>query len=131
MLLRVLKNLVPLIGARQIEHHVPGTLIYGAGFPATLFIRQCGDGGLDGFDCRNIIGFIDEDSNLRGRIVHGFPVLGSLDDLESIVRGRKLSSIVITAEPGEENMERLRSVLKDKKIKVLYWRTDLVEAAEF
>lgn len=125
MFLRILRNLMPLIGARQVMRGAPSLLIYGAGFPATLFIRQCGYAGRADFDCHNIIGFIDEDPNLRGRIVHGFRVLGNLADLDQVLREHNVKVVVVTNTPEDDEMAVLQEITALQKVELLRWSTEL------
>ena len=126
--LRTVQDLMSMEEGRSphFNRKVSNTLLYGAGHKGTLFLRQkswlIGDGNI----CRIIIGFIDDDLNLRKRLVHGYKVLGTLDELDAIADAYAINEIIITAKLKDEARRKLVSMAKIKKIKVAYWRTDEV-----
>jgi UDP-GlcNAc:undecaprenyl-phosphate/decaprenyl-phosphate GlcNAc-1-phosphate transferase len=69
-------------------------LIYGAGISGTLALREI---LANSAVPMNPIGFIDDDPQLKGRFVNGYPVLGCLDDLEELVVGQKALGVVIAS----------------------------------
>ncbi|HTW88985.1 MAG TPA: hypothetical protein VMD75_13365 [Candidatus Binataceae bacterium] len=80
-------------------------LIVGAGTSAAIAARWMFSG-----QYRNVklIGFVDDDAFKRGKLVHGHRVLGSLDDLERVLRKRPFDQIMLAAESLED--ERLALV---------------------
>ena len=70
-------------------------LIYGAGKAGALAVREMLANDEVGM---RPIGVIDDDSQKRGRILNGFPVMGDLADLENIVMDRKASGVVVASE---------------------------------
>jgi UDP-GlcNAc:undecaprenyl-phosphate GlcNAc-1-phosphate transferase len=76
--------------------HVTGeaTLIYGAGQGGQLVLRelrQNPDLGL------RPMGFLDDDSRLQGRVVHGIPVLGSITGLRSTTEAQPISRLIVSS----------------------------------
>ena len=67
------------------EHRRVPVLLIGANDAAETFIRQ---EGRDRDASYKIVGVIDDKGTRIGRTIHGVPVLGGLDDLESIVESR-------------------------------------------
>ncbi|MBF0442922.1 MAG: polysaccharide biosynthesis protein [Oligoflexales bacterium] len=67
-------------------------LIYGAGRSGELFIRH-----LQGLKdpIYRVVGFIDDDKNIKNRVVHGVKILGSGDDMEKIAAKYKVDHIII------------------------------------
>jgi FlaA1/EpsC-like NDP-sugar epimerase len=80
-------------------------LILGAGRSGAMLERELRHRG--GFE---VIGFLDDDSRLRGAQVHGVPVLGSIDQLPRICRevGADLAIIAI---PSATNLQ-MRAVVE-------------------
>src|SRR5262249_271796 len=70
-------------------------VIYGAGTGGTLAIREMlanDEGGM------RRMGFIDEDAQKHGRVLNGYPVMGDLGALESIVMAGKAAGVVVASE---------------------------------
>lgn len=107
----------------QASHNI---LLYGAGFRATLFLRaksfdRVGDGKV-----LVVVGFVDDDSNLHGRLVHGYPVLGGRRELEEILRQHTVHEIVIAADLDESRREEMIAIAKMRGVMLSQWRTDIV-----
>ncbi|HJT17273.1 MAG TPA: hypothetical protein VJ853_07790, partial [Thermoanaerobaculia bacterium] len=70
-------------------------LIYGAGKGGVLAVREM----LSNSEVEmRPIGFIDDDPQKHGRVVNGYPVLGDLDVLESVVLSSKANGVVVASE---------------------------------
>lgn len=69
----------------------PNAIIYGAGEIGSAMLRLA---RRDKFGY-NITGFIDDNENLRHRIIQGVPVLGNIDDFEKIVRSEDVDTFII------------------------------------
>lgn len=83
-------------------------LIVGAGSAGSLLQREIQgrpDLGL------NIVGFLDDRPQLRGRTIGGVPVLGASDQLSQIVEARDIQEIIV-AMPSAP-METVRRILND------------------
>ena len=70
-------------------------LIYGAGRTGVLAVREMLANEEVGM---RPIGFIDDDEQKQGRVLNGYPVMGSLVALESIVMAGKASGVVVASE---------------------------------
>ncbi|MBU0608228.1 MAG: polysaccharide biosynthesis protein, partial [Armatimonadetes bacterium] len=66
-------------------------LIYGAGDSGVMLARQMRDDRQSPYD---VVGFVDDNPRLRGMIAGGLKVLGTGDQLASIVRQRDVHEIV-------------------------------------
>lgn len=55
---------------------------------------------------RNIVGLIDDDINLRGRIVFSLPVLGMIDELLELTAAHGIRTVIITADISPERRKR-------------------------
>jgi UDP-GlcNAc:undecaprenyl-phosphate GlcNAc-1-phosphate transferase len=81
-------------------------LIVGAGLLAETAVRYLASGS----DRVGIVGFVDDDNFKLGKVVHGRPILGSVDDLEVILARTWFNQILIAAEGLPE--ERMAAVWK-------------------
>ncbi len=114
---------------REKLHGSPAShniLLYGAGYRATLFLRaksfdRVGDG-----KALVVVGFVDDDSNLHDRLVHGYPVLGSGHDVADVLERHTVHEIVIAADLPEESLTATIATAKAHGVKLSRWRTDLV-----
>lgn len=97
-------------------------LLYGAGFRATLFLREQSFRSVEEMGRLEIEGFLDDDRNLQGRVVHGCPVIGTLDALTHVIDSRGIQGVVITADVGDEKRRRVGDVCERKGVSVWEWR---------
>jgi FlaA1/EpsC-like NDP-sugar epimerase/dTDP-4-amino-4,6-dideoxygalactose transaminase len=93
------------------------TLIVGAGPSGAALARE-----LKAKDDLELVGFVDDAPNLRGRSVRGLRVLGTTDDLEAICRDRHIERVIV-ALPNtvrERTQEIVGLALRtDAQVKVL------------
>jgi len=54
----------------------------------------------------NLVGFVDDDPAKQGTIIHGVPVLGSLEDLPRIVQSHQVDEVVIAMPTAEGSVIR-------------------------
>ena len=66
-------------------------LVYGAGYGGEFFVRHAKTTNSD----YRIAGFIDDNKYLKGRLINGVPVLGSSEDIESIVSTKNIKEVVV------------------------------------
>ena len=72
--------------------HMKNLLIVGAGNAGEKLLRELNENSELKFD---VVGFIDDDPLKVNQTIHGIPVLGSLQDLEKIVRKYSVHEIII------------------------------------
>jgi FlaA1/EpsC-like NDP-sugar epimerase len=75
-----------------------------------------------------VVGFIDDDANLRGRSVRGRRVLGTTDDIGRICRDHRVERVVIAVPQAEPERRREiveRALKTDAQVKVLPEASDL------
>lgn len=68
-------------------------LIYGAGKSGQSLIQR-----LSAVPISNpveILGFIDDDAEKQGKWIHGYPVLGTLQEIESLIVGTRASQLIV------------------------------------
>jgi UDP-GlcNAc:undecaprenyl-phosphate GlcNAc-1-phosphate transferase len=91
-------------------------LIYGAGYKGSTALKEIRNNGEYPV---NPVGYLDDDPAKRGRSVHGCPVLGSLDELESILGENEIAEIVIsTGKIARDRVRRLIEICRQRGIAV-------------
>jgi UDP-GlcNAc:undecaprenyl-phosphate GlcNAc-1-phosphate transferase len=69
-------------------------LVYGAGSGGELIVREI----LNNVTLQRVpVGFIDDDRNKHHTRIHGLPVLGGSDQLETIVRDRRVNEVIVSS----------------------------------
>lgn len=88
------------------------TLIYGAGIGGQMMLKELETNReLD----LSIVGFVDDNIRLRGRKVKGYPIMGSGEDLEKIIREHDVKELIISFRVnGEEKKREIRDLCKQK-----------------
>lgn len=81
-------------GANRGRHNQESnrTLIYGAGQNGHHLAQRL---KLDASLLTHLVGFIDDDPAKQKLVIHGLPILGTSKDLESIIREKKISQIIV------------------------------------
>jgi UDP-GlcNAc:undecaprenyl-phosphate GlcNAc-1-phosphate transferase len=110
---------------RRREQITEGTaLIYGAGRSGQLVLRELLQNPHLGF---RPIGFLDDDATLWGRLVNRVPVLGSGDDLKTILASRSVSTLILAVNPEQDyRIRRVISLCHEQGIVVLQGCIQLV-----
>src|SRR6185437_924704 len=91
-------------------------LVVGAGEAAERLLRQLShdtDGDL------RAVALVDDDTDKKGRRLHGVPVVGALDELEDILRRERIALVIIAISrlsPGD--MRRIVTRCLDEKVDV-------------
>lgn len=74
------------------------------------------------------VGFIDEDERNKGKQVNGYPILGSIDSLESILKNNSVSDVIVTSNNiSEEKLERLSQICNNHHLSLRRFETRLEE----
>jgi hypothetical protein len=107
--------------ARNLKRAV----IYGAGHTGLLFLHSESEAVPGSGRGYRVIGFLDDDANLHGRIMHGYPVLGGSEDLEDALRSSQAEIVIITARLRREPRSRLLCAAMACGITVYQWRMEL------
>jgi UDP-N-acetylmuramyl pentapeptide phosphotransferase/UDP-N-acetylglucosamine-1-phosphate transferase len=111
-------------GVREDSHRV---LCYGAGYAYTLFVRmqsfEVGETPVS----RRIVGLIDDDTNLHGRIVHGYKVLGGGDSMLRLVDELGVDEILVTTPLDTPARKKVEDVAGKCDVKVFEWHMKLDE----
>ncbi|HEY0322867.1 MAG TPA: hypothetical protein VGC66_18070 [Pyrinomonadaceae bacterium] len=104
MAFRLFRQVLPL------SHSSEGCriLIYGAGDAGELLLREL----LNNRELKYTpIGFIDDDPNKKGKLIHGLRVFGGNGSLESICREQRIDEILISSSRFPK--ERIRQIQHD------------------
>jgi len=107
---------------RSILLSKPGTrrlLAYGGGLRFRSYLREMRE--RSGLNDQVIVGVIDDDINLRGRIISGYRVVGTLDRLDGYLRHQHVDGVVITCLMDEEKQARVVRVLSEAGLRVTLW----------
>lgn len=96
-------------------------LICGAGYRATLFIRQASlvKAGATPIE---LVGLVDDDEALLGHYVHGVRVLGDFERLRDLARDLRIEAVYVVEDIGAENERRIREALRGTNVRILRWR---------
>jgi len=94
-------------------------LICGGGERFRLFLRE--RRSQTGYNTRVVVGVLDDDINLRGRMVMGHPVLGSLDELPAVVVTHRIGAAIITADMSDARRSELIALARQAGIPLLEW----------
>lgn len=83
-----------MIGQNKMEQKAkdyPKAIIYGAGEIGTMLVRHFRNGKLE----YEVVGFVDDSDKLQNTDVLGIPVLGKVDDLDSIIKKTGADTVII------------------------------------
>jgi len=91
------------------------TLIYGAGEVGDQLLRMYRKDRLE----YKVLGLIDDDRLKKGSLVHGLPVLGSVQELEEIVKRNRVTTIIIaTVKIAQERMDKVLDITSKHDVTV-------------
>ena len=94
-------------------------LAYGGGLRFRAYLRELGE--RSGMNDRVILGIIDDDINLIGRIVAGHRVIGGLDKLGEWLAGQRVDGVIITCLTDVEKRDRITRELAGLGLRVSLW----------
>lgn len=101
------------------------TLIYGAGDGCALYMAQRNLLGVDDPRLTHVAGILDEDLNLHRRYIHGYPVFGGREALESVLAKHRVDVIILTEEPTPDILRDLFAVAAPRGIALQRWRATI------
>ncbi len=122
---RLLQDCVGFIHRHERHDSQKRTLLYGAGYTATLFLREQIFGDVSEATRYDIRGFIDDDQNLHGRIVHSYSILGDLDALDSLIEKLRIELIIVTGRVSETNRAELIRMASQYGVEVSEWYSSI------
>jgi UDP-N-acetylmuramyl pentapeptide phosphotransferase/UDP-N-acetylglucosamine-1-phosphate transferase len=101
-------------------------LVYGAWGQGRSFLQSELERAMRNDRCHAIIGFLDEDPNLHGRLVCGYRVLGGMAALENILKQNRVDCLILTVELTGPALVTLNRLLAIYPLTPLVWRTTLL-----
>lgn len=101
------------------------TLVYSASSGCMLFLRAMTQNGVHELRKRHIVGLLDDDVNLHGRVVYGLPVFGGLATLAEQVRRRDINELVVAFTPDFAQSCELAQLAERLNVRLLYWSAEL------
>lgn len=105
MAFRLFRQVLPTPQARNGGSRI---LIYGAGDAGELLLREL----LNNRELRySPVGFIDDDPNKKGKVIHGLRVFGGNGSLQHICREQRIDEILISSSKFSE--DRMRQIQQD------------------
>lgn len=109
-------------------------LVYGAGGRGLLYLKnRFADHVPPRRTAERVIGFVDDDRNLRNRVVHGYKVIGGLRDLTRMLQRGEVDEVVLASNLPEKRIARLISLAQKYGARVVEWKpisTCLVESPQ-
>lgn len=100
------------------------TLVYGVGVRGMLFLRQRSAQYPGAGDRRRIVGILDDDTNLHGRWVYGYPVRGGVQQLEDLAQRHAVKEVVVAAALQPDALRKLCAVAHRKNLVLTEWRVE-------
>jgi FlaA1/EpsC-like NDP-sugar epimerase len=65
----------------------------------------------------HVIGFIDDDPNVSGSVIHGIRNLGVVDNLTDIIERFRIDELMIASNPGKELMTKAYTICQQENVK--------------
>jgi UDP-N-acetylmuramyl pentapeptide phosphotransferase/UDP-N-acetylglucosamine-1-phosphate transferase len=110
--LRIARDLGAWLRCLIGSDHDTKTLILGAGENAILYLRQASFEQQQHAP-RTIVGLIDNNPALHHKVVFGYPVLGTFEELETVITKHQINEVIFTHHYSEELRASVLA-LKDK-----------------
>jgi hypothetical protein len=105
-------------------------LVYSVGYDSIAFFHAESLNLLAGSAMRIVVGIIDEDPNLHGRIVYGYRVLGGMDRLESALQSCRAREIVVAGTMDDARFQQILKTAARHNVRVLRWEMRTVRVDE-
>jgi UDP-GlcNAc:undecaprenyl-phosphate GlcNAc-1-phosphate transferase len=104
MAFRLFRQILPASNGRDGSR----ILIYGAGDAGELLLREL----MNNRDLRYApVGFIDDDPNKKGKVIHGLRVFGGNGSLQTVCREQRIDEILISS--SKFTKDRMRQIQQD------------------
>ncbi len=123
---RVIKRIKKFI-INRLKNKSKNLLIVGAGDAGALIIKEFKYNTMLDY---NVIGFIDDDLNKKNSFLNGYKILGTCNDIISIVDNNQVDEIIISM-PSVSG-EKIKEIIKicnstNAKVKILPGMYDLID----
>ena len=70
---------------------------------------------------QSIVGIIDDNVSLNGRVIHGYPVLGQSSDLSVLIKRHQVDGIVVTTQLAPERRESIVAAAREHGVWLREW----------
>jgi UDP-GlcNAc:undecaprenyl-phosphate/decaprenyl-phosphate GlcNAc-1-phosphate transferase len=129
-----MRIITDFLGAMQLqgkssEARTP-VLVYGSGHRGMLFMRDEEAHALQDGSKLYIAGFLDDNTNLHGRLVYGLPVFGGLESIRTALEKTAAKLIVVTTQLSAETREELQDIAGTADAAVSEWRPAFCDVAQ-
>jgi len=94
-------------------------LAYGGGLWLRSYLREMAE--RPGMNDRVIMGVIDDDIHLNGRIIAGYQVLGGFDKISEAVAKYRIDGVIITCLMEPEKQRQITARLEEMGVRVSVW----------
>ena len=112
--LRISFRVLDSLYKRNSNNNGRKILIYGAGHKGSTVLKEIKHN--DAY-LYSPVGFIDDDINKKGKILHSFPILGSIDEIEKIAEKNDIAEIIVsTGKIGRDKIYKLTSFCEQEGI---------------
>jgi FlaA1/EpsC-like NDP-sugar epimerase len=118
---QIVQDAMAWVRRRSRETRGRRVLLWGAGDRCLLFLRSLSYLEPDREHRPEIVGLLDEDVNLHGRVVYGHRVLGGLAGLAAEARARRAEELIVLADVDTETRERLLAGAAQADLAVREW----------
>ncbi|MFH1148742.1 MAG: nucleoside-diphosphate sugar epimerase/dehydratase [Pseudomonadota bacterium] len=90
-------------------------LVIGAGSAGEKMLREIRDNARLKYD---VLGFLDDDPQKLNKLIHGVPVLGSIREMDGLIREKKIEEILIAIPSATgRQMKRIVDLCEQSKVK--------------
>lgn len=122
---QVFRGLLQLIVERGQRKKVPTSrlLLYGASERSLLLMREIENHHIADADTLKVEGFLDDDINIRKRLIKGKRIFGGLADLPEIVKNVPFDEIVVCCNLIPERRDALIAFVRDRNLTLTEWET--------
>jgi UDP-GlcNAc:undecaprenyl-phosphate GlcNAc-1-phosphate transferase len=118
-------RILEYLNATRIHNGGRNVLIYGVGKTGANALREFIHNPILGL---SPVGFIDDDLRNQGKQVNGYPVLGTLNSLEDVVKKKSISEVILSiSDFPTEKLERLSQICLSHQIPLRRFQTRLEE----
>lgn len=118
---RAIRDLMEFAAGGQ-EHSQGGVLVYGAGLSCSLYLKNQYERMMQSGQHLTLVGLVDDDVNLRKRVVHGYRVLGCSEEIPALVDRYQITKIVLACTPPLGRRAKLIRFAAARGITLVEWR---------
>ncbi|MFO7936014.1 MAG: hypothetical protein R6V06_00155 [Kiritimatiellia bacterium] len=95
-------------------------LVFGGGTEFRLYLKKLISNA--GNNKTLIVGLLDDDINLRNRIISGYKVMGGLEDLPECVKKTGADCLLITCDLDSDRKDAIKEMLNDIPVEIMLWK---------